>query len=171
MRWKRRFILLLSFALYLGMPGNPFQAEKVLSGNANQGTIMNRGNAMILVKARKIYYETNIKQIIRNDCGRCHSGATRNLMDYDNLKAYADSGMLATMVQGPMRRFAGNDFQAILDWIQQGAPEAGCQGGGLYPGRGGCQQPCLSESGSRSAPSPGPARADHLQQFHQAYSG
>lgn len=78
---------------------------------------------MILTKAQKIYYENTVKNIIRADCGRCHSGPTRNLMDYDSLKAYADSGLLGTMVQGPMRRFAGNDVQFILRWIQDGAPE------------------------------------------------
>jgi hypothetical protein len=44
-------------------------------------------------------------------------------MDYDSLKAYANSGLLATMVQGPMRRFAGNDVRTILKWIQNGASE------------------------------------------------
>ena len=83
---------------------------------------------MILAKAvkgtnAKTYYENTIKDIILADCARCHSGATRNLTDYDSLKMYADSGLLATMVQGPMRRFAGNDVQIILKWIQEGAPE------------------------------------------------
>jgi hypothetical protein len=44
-------------------------------------------------------------------------------MDYDSLRAYADSGLLGTMVQGPMARFAGNDVQIILTWIRSGAPE------------------------------------------------
>lgn len=78
---------------------------------------------VIQANARNIYYENTIKDIIRADCSRCHSGPTRNLMDYDSLKAYANSGLLATMVQGPMRRFAGNDAQTILKWIQDGAPE------------------------------------------------
>ena len=86
------------------------------------------GNSMLLAKAASgktatPYYENTIKDIIRSDCARCHSGPTRNLTDYDSLKTYADSGMLATMVQGPMRRFAGNDVQIILKWIQDGAPE------------------------------------------------
>lgn len=71
----------------------------------------------------RVYYEPTIKKIIRSDCGRCHSGPTRNLMDYDSLKAYAQSGLLAAMVQGPMGRFAGNDGSTILQWIQAGAPE------------------------------------------------
>jgi hypothetical protein len=78
---------------------------------------------MVLAKAQRIYYENTIKDLIRADCGRCHSGLTRNLMEYDSLKAYADSGLLATMVQGPMARFAGNNQQAILAWINAGAPE------------------------------------------------
>ncbi len=82
-----------------------------------------RAQPMIQAKAQKIYYENTIKDITRVDCGRCHSGPARNLMDYDNLKAYADSGLLTTMVQGPMRRFAGNDAQIISQWVREGAPE------------------------------------------------
>lgn len=93
------------------------------AGNLNQGPGVKRTDPITLVKAHKVYYENSIKRIIRNDCGRCHSGPTRNLMDYDSLQAYADNGMLATMVQGPMRRFAGNDARTILTWVQQGAPE------------------------------------------------
>lgn len=72
---------------------------------------------------QNIYYEPTVKRIIRNDCGRCHSGPTRYFMDYDSLKSYAQSGLLAGMVQGPMKRFAGNNAQIILDWIDQGARE------------------------------------------------
>ena len=79
--------------------------------------------SMMLVKASKVYYSDTIKNIIVSDCSQCHSGGSRNLMDYDSLKAYADSGILAVMVQGPMARFAGSDAQAILDWIDSGAPE------------------------------------------------
>lgn len=73
----------------------------------------------------KVYYENTVKRIIRRDCGRCHSGASRSLMDYDSLSAYADSGFLGTMVSpgGPMSRFAGADAQTILDWIDGGALE------------------------------------------------
>ncbi len=70
-----------------------------------------------------IYYEPDIKEIIRKDCSRCHSGTLRNLMDYNSVLAYADSGMLAGMVQGLMRQFAGADAQTILDWVDAGAPE------------------------------------------------
>lgn len=81
------------------------------------------GAGVVLAKGGGAYYEPAIKGIIRADCGRCHSGPTRNLMDYDSLRAYAESGLLGTMVQGPMRRFAGNDAGKILTWIQDGAPE------------------------------------------------
>jgi hypothetical protein len=81
----------------------------------NQGAIQ--------VNVTAVYYEPTIKNIISNDCARCHSGVNRNLMDYDSLKIYADSGLLASMVQGPMRRFAGNDAQTIMTWAQNGAPE------------------------------------------------
>lgn len=79
--------------------------------------------SVMLVKAQKVYYSDTIQNIIQSDCSQCHSGASRNLMDYDNLKAYADSGILAIMVQGPMSRFAGNDAPTILAWIDSGAPE------------------------------------------------
>nr|WCC90949.1 magnetosome protein Mad1 [Desulfobacteraceae bacterium] len=71
----------------------------------------------------QVYYDPTIKTIIQNDCARCHSGMTRNLMDYDSLKAYVDSGLLEAMVLGPMSRFAGNDAQTITQWIKNGAPE------------------------------------------------
>ena len=76
-----------------------------------------------LAANKKVYYEPTVKNIISRDCSRCHSGGVRNLMDYDNLKMYATSGMLATMVQGPMAQFAGNDRGDILDWVNAGAPE------------------------------------------------
>lgn len=82
-----------------------------------------QGLPLIWAAARNIYYEPTIKKIIRADCGRCHSGVSRNLMDYDNLKAYADSGFLATMLQGSMERFARNDTQTILSWINKGTRE------------------------------------------------
>ncbi len=73
--------------------------------------------------SKNVYYEPVVQNIVAGDCGRCHSGGTRNLMDYDNLKMYADSGMLSAMVQGPMGRFAGHDASTILDWINSGAQE------------------------------------------------
>ena len=106
------------------------------------------GLPLIMVAAQNIYYEPTIKKIIMADCGRCHSGVSRNLMDYDNLKAYADSGMLGAMAQGMMRRFAGGDAQTILYWINSGAPEKppGVQAHFLFgpdpagPNRPGCPQ-------------------------------
>ncbi len=72
-----------------------------------------------------IYYSDTIQQIIVRDCGRCHSGPTRNLMDYDQVKAYAASGLLKAMISpgGPMNRMAGTDAPTILAWIAQGSPE------------------------------------------------
>ena len=78
---------------------------------------------MIVFAQHTVYYDPTIKNIIKNDCARCHSGMTRNLMDYDSLKAYADNGMLEAMVLGPMSRFAGNDQQTILQWIKSGSME------------------------------------------------
>jgi hypothetical protein len=114
---------LLFSALCLWVPGSLFNAGSVQSGNANLAMGLNQAVPITLVKSQRVYYDNTIKGIILNDCGRCHSGPTRNLTDYDSLKAYADTGLLATMVQGPMRRFAGNDVQTIVDWVQQGAPE------------------------------------------------
>ncbi|MBF0120640.1 MAG: hypothetical protein HQK79_17570 [Desulfobacterales bacterium] len=80
-------------------------------------------NHFVSAANSNIYYDPTIKNIIMADCSRCHSGAARNLMDYDSLKAYADTGLLASMVSGPMYRFAGNDAQTIIDWANNGAPE------------------------------------------------
>jgi hypothetical protein len=113
-----------------GAPEKPSNAAAGFSNTQGRGMPQNRraatpGNSpsMMLVKASKVYYSDTIKNIVLSDCAKCHSGTSRNLMDYDNLQAYADSGMLAIMVQGPMRRFAGNDAQTILDWVDAGAPE------------------------------------------------
>ena len=78
-----------------------------------------------LAAGQEITYDNNIRDIISRDCGRCHSGPTNNLMDYDNLKVMVDNGMLRAMVSpgGPMSRFAGNDANTITTWIDNGAPE------------------------------------------------
>jgi len=101
---------------FLVMFGGPFLSGMGFPGRDGSGTWAFAGGT-------GIYYESPIKQIIRADCGRCHSGPTRNLTDYDSLKAYAEGGLLQTMVQGPMRRFAGNDVGTIVKWINDGAPE------------------------------------------------
>jgi len=80
-------------------------------------------NGLLVAAAKKVYYEPTIRDTVMNDCSRCHSGAVRNLMDYDSLKMYGDSGMLSAMIQGPMAQFAGQDASLILDWINAGAPE------------------------------------------------
>ena len=100
-----------------------------------------------------VYYEPTIKKIILSDCGRCHSSPTRNLMDYDNLKAYAQSGLLAAMVQGPMERFAGNDGPTILKWIQEGAPEKPAAAQAQFTQvPGGNNTPCPSPGAGARAP-------------------
>jgi len=117
------FVVFLCWAVSLVMANSLAQCGNNTSGIINPRTGVAQAQPMIQAKTRKIYYENTIKDVIRADCSRCHSGPTRNLIDYDSLKAYADSGLLATMVQGPMRRFAGNDAQMILTWIDNGAPE------------------------------------------------
>jgi len=94
--------------------------------------------------ASPVYYEPTIKNIVANRCGRCHSVPTRYLMDYDSLQAAAQSGILKTMVQGPMRRFAGSDAQTIINWADNGAPEkSNAQQAGFFTGMHGpaCQTP------------------------------
>nr|MBF0220769.1 hypothetical protein [Desulfobulbaceae bacterium] len=90
---------------------------------------------------QEVLYEPTIRDIVNRDCARCHSGAARNLMDYDGIKAYADSGMLKVMVSsgGAMSRFAGQDSGPILQWIADGALEkAGPQvvAGRMHAGTG-----------------------------------
>ena len=120
---KRVFMALLCGIFLTVMVTDFSRAGNNSGGGIDTGAPDIPSQPMMLAKAQGVYYENTIKDIILADCGRCHSGPTRNLMDYDNLKAYADSGLLATMVQGPMARFTGNDQQTILDWISAGAPE------------------------------------------------
>lgn len=79
--------------------------------------------SLSLAEAKAVYYDPTVKEIVVADCGRCHSGTVRNLMDYDSLKAYADNGMLAAMINGSMRRFAGNDLPILAAWIDSGSLE------------------------------------------------
>ena len=80
--------------------------------------------AGLSLAAGGVYYEPQIRDIIRKDCARCHSGNLRNLTSWDSVKAYADNGMLEAMVRGPMRQFAGpTDASTILAWVEAGAPE------------------------------------------------
>jgi len=71
----------------------------------------------------QVYYEPTIRDIIRKDCLRCHSGGTKSLRDWDSVRAYAQNGMLEAMVLGSMRRFANQDADIILQWLRNGAPE------------------------------------------------
>lgn len=124
---SKSLILILGtlFLLFYGGDDKHFwghAANPVMQTDSGGGGLP-AASGMKQVKSTVIYYEPTIKNIISTDCARCHSGVTRNLMDYDSLKIYADSGLLATMVQGPMRRFAGNDAQTIVTWAQNGAPE------------------------------------------------
>ena len=47
------------------MPGSPFQAANVLSGNPNPGTGVNQAGPVTLVKALEVYYDPTIKGIIK----------------------------------------------------------------------------------------------------------
>lgn len=102
----------------------------VSPGVSNLGAMSSQGGSqasskapVVRVAGKTVYYSDTIKDIILADCARCHSGASRNLMDYDSLKAYADSGVLEVMVQGPMAGFAGSDAETILEWVRGGALE------------------------------------------------
>lgn len=115
-------ILFLSIAFYLN------QAENVrgfTSANPSLYRQEVKTPDTALAAGHKIYYENTIKDIIRRDCGRCHSGVSRNLMDYYSLKAYVDNGMLWAMISpgGSMNRFAETDADNIITWINSGALE------------------------------------------------
>jgi len=105
--------------------GAPRQAK---SSASNQATPAGFASATPAA-ANGVYYEPTIRDIIANDCSPCHSGAARNLMDWDNVRSYVDSGMLAAMLQGPMAQYAGSDADIILRWIDAGAPENPPRGG------------------------------------------
>ena len=72
----------------------------------------------------KITYGNTIQFIIARDCLECHSGNFRNLTTYPNLKYYADSGLLTSLVSpgGQMHRFAGPNYQYFTAWVTNGAP-------------------------------------------------
>jgi len=117
---KKIYFIYITLLLILFSMPTPFAK---LNGEAGISLLPGFGPGVVWAAGKQVYYEPTIKNIITNNCGRCHSGPSRNLMDYDTLKAYADSGMLAAMVQGTMSRFAGNEQGTILDWINAGAPE------------------------------------------------
>ena len=105
--------------------------------------------------AAKIYYSDTVKNIILADCGRCHSGRSANIMDYDRLKSYADSGVLGAVMQGSMARFAGGDAKVIQGWIEGGAlekpaPIAAGFNSGPGPGGPGASLDATVKSGGRT---------------------
>jgi len=70
-------------------------------------------------------YSNTISGIIQRNCLRCHGGPIRTLKTYDQVKAYADSGLLEMMIQpgGPMSRFlTAHESHQITDWIKVGSP-------------------------------------------------
>ncbi|MBF0515211.1 MAG: hypothetical protein HQK81_14280 [Desulfovibrionaceae bacterium] len=73
--------------------------------------------------ANQVYYEPTIRDIIRKDCGRCHTGGARSLTDWDSVRAAVDNGMLAAMLQGAMPRVGGGGGDILPGWIDAGAPE------------------------------------------------
>ena len=69
-------------------------------------------------------YSKDIQPIIEKNCLRCHGGPIRTLKTYDQVKAYADSGLLKMMTQpgGPMSRFlTAEESQRLSAWIDSGA--------------------------------------------------
>ena len=119
-------VTLVVLAAILANTGNSQTPQAMVAAGLNgrtPGVARQPGTGLRAAAAAMVYYEPTIRDIINADCSRCHSGAARNLMDYDNLNAYAQSGMLSAMVQGPMRNFAGADADAILAWVDAGAPE------------------------------------------------
>ncbi len=124
------FVIVLVVSIVLTQAEKKPQSPQALvaaafspSNSARAWRPLPQRSGLITAAAQKVYYEPTVRDIISTDCSQCHSGAVRNLMDYDSLRAYADSGMLAAMVQGPMAQFAGSDADAILAWVDAGAPE------------------------------------------------
>jgi len=75
--------------------------------------------------SQPIAYSNTVAQIVQSNCIRCHGGPIRNLSTYDNLKAYANNGLLMMMIQpgGPMSRFlSADDAQNIISWVKAGSP-------------------------------------------------
>ncbi len=70
-------------------------------------------------------YSDSIRPILEKNCYRCHSGPMRNLTTYNNVKSYADNGLLPMMTQpgGPMSRFlSASEYHAIDNWVKNGSP-------------------------------------------------
>ena len=99
-----------------GAPPNPSMAPAATPAptSANQTTMLGPT------------YTNTVQGIIDRNCARCHGGPLRNLGTYQNVKAYADSGLLQMMVQpgGPMSRFvSAYEADQIVAWIKTGAPQ------------------------------------------------
>ncbi|WP_173080276.1 hypothetical protein [Fundidesulfovibrio magnetotacticus] len=126
----------------------------------------------VAAAATQVYYEPTIRDIIRKDCLRCHTGGTRDLRDWDSVRAYAQNGMLEAMVLGSMRRFANQDADIILQWLRNGAPENPPRAGRAAPAVAAATQPLPQGQGLAPAPpcppgaGPGNAPGGGLGQGH-----
>lgn len=72
-----------------------------------------------------ITYSNTIKGIVERNCLRCHGGPIRTLNTCDQVKAYANNGLLKMMTQpgGPMSRFlTADESHQISAWIKAGSP-------------------------------------------------
>jgi len=70
-------------------------------------------------------YTGTVQGIIQRNCLRCHSGPIRTLTTYDQVKAYADNGLLTMMTQpgGPMSKFlTSSESHQISAWVDAGSP-------------------------------------------------
>ncbi|MBI5481362.1 MAG: hypothetical protein HY906_21060 [Deltaproteobacteria bacterium] len=70
-------------------------------------------------------YSGSVAEIVSRNCLRCHGGALRNLSTYQNIRSYAQSGLLGMMIQpgGPMSHFlAPAEAPQLLDWVDAGEP-------------------------------------------------
>lgn len=112
-------------------PTNPYATQTPTQGNVG-GTSPIGGSANLQnpgslsqPTTQPITYSNTIAQVVQANCLRCHGGPIRNLSTYDNLKGYADNGLLMMMVQpgGPMSRFlSADEAQKIIDWVKAGSP-------------------------------------------------
>lgn len=95
------------------------------TGNQNLPSTSTHVQSPTTTGTATITYSANVRPILERNCYKCHSGPLRNLTTYDQVRPYADSGLLLMMTQpgGPMSRFlTADEFHTIRSWVNAGAP-------------------------------------------------
>ena len=74
-------------------------------------------------------YTGGIKEIIDSSCVSCHAahgaGTSYPLTTYEEVKVYVDSGKLQEKMEGEHMGVTPSTRDAIIEWLQAGAPEWG----------------------------------------------